>query len=96
MTNEERIIEQNAGLEKETAAEHMRWNVYKRTAKGWVPVTSKSGDAFGAWGHFKAQGVLRAISEKPWNKGVAFALFNKEGKSYSAFLFGSSHGAVLC
>lgn len=89
MTRQERSEERNVGLEREDQAERMRWDVYKQTPNGWAVVRAKDGKPFGAWGHFKAEGVLKAISEKPWNKGVAFRLLNNNGETYRQFLFGS-------
>lgn len=89
MTRQERSEERNAGLEREEQAERMRWNVCKQTAQGWALVKAKDGKPFGAWGYSKALGVLSAIAEKPWNKGIAFRLLNDNGQNIKDVLFGS-------
>jgi hypothetical protein len=89
MTRQERSEERNAGLEREDQAERMRWDVYKQTPNGWAVVRAKDGKPFGAWGYSKALRVLNTISEKPWNKGVAFRLLNNNGQNLNDVLFGS-------
>jgi hypothetical protein len=89
-----RSRERNAGLEREDAgirkAEGMYWKVYKQSPdqKGWVPVKDKEGRTFGAKGYTKANDLRYKMSQKPFNAGKKFALFNDMGDSSDRVVFG--------
>lgn len=92
-----RSRERNAGLEREDAgirkAEGMYWKVYKQSPSGWVPVKDKEGRTFGAKGYTKADSMRYKMSQKPFNAGKKFALFNDMGDSSDRVIFG--HGPTL-
>jgi hypothetical protein len=89
-----RSRERNAGLEREDAglrkAEGMYWKLYKKggEGQGWVPVKDREGKQFGAKGWTKANDMKYKFTQKPFNQGKVFALFNDMGDSADRVIHG--------